>query len=130
MKQKRQGIKVGSWCFIAGYVELRYDNALEGGCFYSWPSDEGTPYIVVGGFLGIGSWQKVVGVLLHEIFEMGMVLKGRRFSPSPELADSHSNYLFSMDHPQFEEIAYECGDYMANSMPALGKVWVKERKKK
>lgn len=128
--KKREGILVGKWCFINGYVELRYDKSLNGGTFYQWPADEGNPYLVVGGSEGRAPWHKVMGVFQHELWEYGMMARGLRFKPDPELVDSHASYIFSMNHEQFAEVASECGYYLCMAMPPLAKIWTKERKKK
>lgn len=115
---------------MASYVELRYDKNLDGGAYYSWPSDEGVPYLVIGGSEGRASWHKVVGVLQHEMWEFALGARGLRWTPSPEFVDSHAAYSFHMNHEQFAEVASECGYYLACCMPSFGKVWNQERKRK
>lgn len=68
------------------------------------------------------SWAGVVGVLLHEAFEIGMVMKDLSFWCVSDYSESGANYHFMLDHAQFSDLCGRAGTFISAVLPDLAKV--------
>lgn len=120
---------VGSYQLGPQSVQLVLREGI-GGEFYTVPKVGSTPRIKVGyGDPGDG-WYRVVEVLHHEAMELAMTLAGVRFAPAPDFGNENGSYLFVMTHTQFSEVGARTGQFLAASLPDLGRAWGKWRKRK
>jgi hypothetical protein len=93
-----------------------------GGEFYFSPEKAHIPRIKVGADYG-SDWRSVVGVLLHEIFEMQMTRSHCRLEPAPDYGRDHASYMFLMTHPMFSDVCARSGEFMSACLPDLATAW-------
>lgn len=106
-------------------VELVCKDAA-GGEFYMHHKPSGLARIVVG--FGERSWGAVVGILLHEAYELAAADHGCRFNPAPDYSWDAANYSFAMTHQQFAEITARVGIFMSDCLPALSSAYNRRKK--
>jgi hypothetical protein len=97
-------------------VDLVIDAKLASSRVDLWPR-VGNVRMIIGARQG--SWVLTLEGLLHETFELAAIQSLRRFTPDPGWAKTLSDYLFVMDHAQFQEIAARCAPFLAGAIPAL-----------
>ena len=100
-----------------------------GGSLVSLPGRGEVPRLTVGAYR---SWTAVVSVLLHEVMEFTMLRERSRFSLTPDYyPGNHADYLFVMDHQQFDRCVARAADFLAQALPDLAtahKLWHKPKK--
>lgn len=121
---KNKTIKIGTYALGCLEVKLDADLGVEGGYFNLRPS----PHVVVG--LKYHPWHEVVAILLHEAFEISMVIHGHKQRRVPIVNFDTGDCTFIFNHPDFARVCAEAGAFMADSLPDLADVYNKNCNKK
>ena len=122
MKQKI----VGSYYVGSESVQLVLRRG-DGGEFYNTPEKGSVPRIKVGA--DEQDWIMVRTSLLHEITELMMDRLKCRFLPTNDFSNSHSAYLFVIDHTNFSDVCYRVSEFLDVAIPDTKKAWKKWNKK-
>jgi len=120
MKQKIVGI------YECGHeqIQLVLREGL-GGEFFSCPEKGSLPRIKVGAY-GKLEWGQVVAALLHEVFEWSMFRQDHRYNPDNRVGvKSHADYLFVMNHEQFQNCSAKSAEFLTGCLPDLEIAWKK-----
>lgn len=99
----------------------------DGGEFYFLPGDQPCPRIKIGADYKL--WADVVHVLLHESFEFCAARLACRWWQSDLDTQDHSQYLFALDHRQFDECCCRTAGFLTRALPDLATAWKKWKRK-
>ena len=100
----------------------------DGGEFYNTPEKGFVPRIKIGA--DEQNWIMVRTSLLHEITELIMDKLKCRFCPTNDFSNSHSAYVFLIDHTNFSDLCWRVSEFMDEATPDLRKAWKHWNKKK
>lgn len=98
MWQKRVGYYDGGVCSIE--VVAREG---QGGEFFSCPEEGKVPRIKVG--IDYPQWDRVMGVLCHEVMEFILASRGHRYLKAPDFAEDMGGFVFHFGHTDLSECA-------------------------
>jgi hypothetical protein len=111
-------VLVGHYDFGLHRVRLYADYTNNGGVDFA--GESGLVEITVG----VGSdWGRTVGTLLHEAMEKASMEVFGRYRPAPDDAWTSDSYVFIMDHAQYSQCCARAGDFMAQCLPELARVF-------
>jgi hypothetical protein len=127
-RTKPSRVFVGQYDLGTRRINLFINRTDGNGCFTLRPKG-GVSEIEVGIDQRNG-WPAAMSVLLHEAFELSYVDVGARFNPSPDYAEDHAAYLFSMDHTKFGEATARVAWFLTDAIPDFASAWRKHRKSK
>jgi len=96
------------------------------GSFDMLPGDSRLPEITIG--LANKLWWRTLTILQHEAFEFAMTRQGCRYDPNQDLGNSHSSYVFMMDHTKFSNVCAIATDFISSCQADLHRAW-RTRKK-
>lgn len=119
--------KLGTGRLGFSLVDLFVDHNDCDSKFSIWPRPNANTMMVVG--LRQTHWSRVLDGLLHETFELAMVQVGARFTPCPDMAQSHGGYVFVATHGVFEDAVSRSADFLANAIPAVAAEFHKRKKR-
>lgn len=106
-------------------VQIWYSSEW-GGEFYNAPDKISPPKVVVG--FGSGDWERVITVLLHELFEFELHRNGLRYDRSNDYGNDLSSYTFLFDHQHFSDLCGRVASVMTTAVPALAVEFKKYQK--
>lgn len=118
MRQKIVGI------YRAGYdlIELVLREGT-GGDFYFVPEEDKNqiPRIKIGA--DEKEFYQVFANLQHEIYEFQMTRNNCRFTPSLDISNDYSAFIFVMTHTQFSDISAKASDFIDSCRNDLYDYW-------
>ncbi len=127
MKNKRKEITIGNFDIGPESVLLIARDG-NGGNLTTCQGDGLCGKITIG--FDEKRWWQVMATLYHEAMEYAMIKVSARYTPSPDYAQDHGNYLFCMTHAQFAEASARVGMFTADCLPKLSSAYKKWHKKK
>jgi hypothetical protein len=73
-------------------------------------------------------WHSCVGTLVHELGELFLTARGRRYMECPDIGRDMGAFLFNFTHAEFSELTMFIGDAMCECSGDLYKVWKTRQK--
>ena len=118
---------VGKFSLGTHRVLVYLDFSTCSGSFSFGFSSKTDPHIEVG---ADQDWKYVVSVLTHEAVEAAFMAVGARFRPAPDFGNSSDGYVFHADHFLFGEATARAGEFLADCLPDVEKIYKKHKPKK
>jgi hypothetical protein len=117
----RKKTNVGTFGLGVLQVTLMADPDLEGGNYEMRPS----PAITVG--FKDNRWPEVLGILLHESFEMAHMVRGHKFRSIPTSSFDSADVKFVFDHSEHSRACADVGYFIDDAIPKLAEVYKKHQ---
>lgn len=102
-------------------VELYVDFKSSSGSFMSLGGSNKILKMTIG--LDHDSWWRVLAILIHEASELAYTRKCARFYASGNITNDHSNYLFSFNHPTFDDCCCIVADFITQVQDTIKDLW-------
>lgn len=104
-------------------VRLYATDRVDGAEFETEPEDGGGPVIRIG--CRGHTWTAIVGMLIHESFEMAAALRYARFTRTADVSLDSNGYYFFFDHLTYSEICVCAGEFVAKAQSPFAKAFKK-----
>jgi hypothetical protein len=119
--------KIGTFPVGFQNVDLFVSSSLQGGEFDLSSDETSLPSITIG--LCLSGWEECVSVLLHETYELILLITGCRYFISGDHSRDTGNYVFHFDHPHFSDICGRAATFVVPAMPVLARAFRAYEKK-
>lgn len=117
-KRNRMVRKLGNYVLGIQKVDLYIDYQLPNANIKLWPEDASTAAITIGLKY---KWQDALDALIHEALELVTIQMGLRYIPNPCFANSAADFLFSMNHQQWQEMIARASLFLLETIPVVQK---------
>lgn len=115
-------VRVGRYVMFDATFTVYLTAGGDSGGYFEWREDG---FILVD-VASNDVWAKVVANALHEVMEVGFVLRRCHYTPYSALKnDAVDAFLFVARHHEFTEICQHAGDALSYMLPDLAEAWKK-----